>query len=87
MCVGCLQVVQVYTYMLSPLIVRPVVEVGQPAAAPKAVQEQQQQQQPDAASSEQHSGGVFGYQLRIIMEWCSQVRLGQIFVTKGELVS
>jgi len=80
MCVGCLQVVQVYTYMLSPLIVRPAVEPGQSAAAPPTGQ---QQQQPDGAASEQQSGGVFGYQLRIVMELCSQVRPGQIFVTAG----
>jgi hypothetical protein len=65
-----LQVVQVYTYMLSPLMVQPGVEAGHARVARK---QQQQQQQGHASGVEGQGGGVFGWQLRLVMEYCDQV--------------
>lgn len=66
-----MQVVQVYTYMLSPLMVQPGVQGGQ---APAACEQQPNQQQ-DQPGADGHNGGVFGWQLRLVMEYADQVRL------------
>jgi hypothetical protein len=65
------QVVQVYTYMLSPLMVQAGVQGGQ---AP-AVREQDSNQQQEQPGADGHNGGVFGWQLRLVMEYADQVRL------------
>jgi hypothetical protein len=65
-----LQVVQVYTYMLSPLMVQPGVQGGQ---APAVCQQHANQQQEQPAADRQ-SGCVFGWQLRLVMEYADQVR-------------
>jgi hypothetical protein len=61
------QVVQVYTYMLSPLMVQPGVESGN---KPRLPEQQGEQQQPGGGSQ---TGGVFGWQLRLVMEYCEKV--------------
>jgi hypothetical protein len=61
------QVVQVYTYMLSPLMVQPGVESGN---KPRLPEQQGEQQQPGSGSQ---TGDVFGWQLRLVMEYCEKV--------------
>jgi len=58
----------VYTYMLSPLMVQAAVENSHaPAVQPADLQQQQQQHRCGDKSS------VFGWQLRLVMEYCDQV--------------
>ncbi len=56
-----LQVVQVYTYMLSPLMVQPGVQRG---TKPSSQEQQPSQQQQQSSGDGQPGGGVFGWQLR-----------------------
>lgn len=61
------QVVQVYTYMLTPLMVQAGHttaggELQQTAATPVA-----------GPGKNGHSSGLFGYSLKLVMEWCEKV--------------
>jgi hypothetical protein len=74
--------------MLSPLMVQPGVEAGvapvaklqkQHSPQESQSQHQQQQQQPkqqadgQTAGHEQQDASVFGWQLRLVMQWCDKV--------------
>lgn len=81
----CLQVVQVFTYMLTPLMARndhpssqqrSSIELQTPATAGQQQEQQEQevQEQRDADANRKADKGVIsGWQLRLIMEYCDQV--------------
>ena len=82
------KVVQVYTYMLSLLMVQPGVQHGHaPAAVGGVAAQQQLQQQQQADGGSEHHGGVFGWQLRLVMEYCEKVGAVVVLLASKSLIS